>query len=145
MSTITRIETGQRMSQAVVHNGTIYLAGQVGAPGKSVADQTKAILKQIDRLLKLAGSNKSKILSAQIWLDDMRDFAEMNSVWDIWVDQENPPADVRSRKPLRAARVEVMDVEGEPGWYQVALSVRPHFKFMGANFELSLVGRLDRE
>lgn len=60
-------------------------------------------------------------------------------------DQENPPADVRSRKPLRAAKVEVMDVEGEPGWYQVALSVRPHFKFMGANFELSLVGRLDRE
>ncbi|MCV5208653.1 type VI secretion system contractile sheath large subunit, partial [Escherichia coli] len=58
---------------------------------------------------------------------------------------ENPPADVRSRKPLRAARVEVMDVEGEPGWYQVALSVRPHFKFMGANFELSLVSRLDRE
>ncbi|WP_374028419.1 hypothetical protein [Escherichia coli] len=50
-----------------------------------------------------------------------------------------------ARKPLRAARVEVMDVEGEPGWYQVALSVRPHFKFMGANFELSLVGRLDRE
>lgn len=46
-------------------------------------------------------------------------------------DQENPPADVRSRKPLRAAKVEVMDVEGEPGWYQVALSVRPHFKFMG--------------
>ncbi len=52
-------------------------------------------------------------------------------------DQENPPADVRSRKPLRAAKVEVMDVEGEPGWYQVALSVRPDFKFMGANSELS--------
>lgn len=60
-------------------------------------------------------------------------------------DQENPPADVRSRKPLRAAKVEVLDVEGEPGWYQVALSVRPHFKYMGASFELSLVGRLDKE
>ncbi|WGW01856.1 type VI secretion system contractile sheath large subunit [Vibrio sp. YMD68] len=59
-------------------------------------------------------------------------------------DQENPPADVRSRRPLRAAKVEVADVEGNPGWYQVALSVRPHFKYMGANFELSLVGRLDQ-
>ena len=59
-------------------------------------------------------------------------------------DQENPPADVRSRRPLRAARIEVSDVEGNPGWYQVSLSVRPHFKYMGANFELSLVGRLDQ-
>lgn len=60
-------------------------------------------------------------------------------------DQENPPADVRSRKPLRAAKIEVLDVDGEPGWYQVGLSVRPHFKYMGASFELSLVGRLDKE
>lgn len=60
-------------------------------------------------------------------------------------DQENPPADVRSRRPLRSAKIEVMDVEGDPGWYQVAMSVRPHFKYMGANFELSLVGRLDKE
>lgn len=60
-------------------------------------------------------------------------------------DQENPPADVRSRKPLRQAKIEVSDVEGEPGWYQVSLSVRPHFKYMGASFDLSLVGRLDRE
>ncbi|MDD1793401.1 type VI secretion system contractile sheath large subunit [Enterovibrio makurazakiensis] len=59
-------------------------------------------------------------------------------------DQENPPAEVRSRRPLRAAKVEVLDVEGNPGWYQVSLSVRPHFKYMGANFELSLVGRLDQ-
>lgn len=60
-------------------------------------------------------------------------------------DQENPPSEVRSRKPLRQAKIEVSDVEGEPGWYQVALSVRPHFKYMGASFELSLVGRLDRD
>lgn len=60
-------------------------------------------------------------------------------------DQENPPADVRSRRPLRAASVNVLDVEGDPGWYQVSLAVRPHFKYMGANFELSLVGRLDKE
>lgn len=70
---------------------------------------------------------------------------ELNSWIKQYVaDQENPPADVRSRRPLRAARIEVMDVEGNPGWYQVSLSVRPHFKYMGANFELSLVGRLDQ-
>ncbi|MBG6244425.1 type VI secretion system contractile sheath large subunit [Candidatus Symbiopectobacterium sp. 'North America'] len=60
-------------------------------------------------------------------------------------DQENPPADVRSRRPLRAAQIKVLDVEGEPGWYQVSLSVRHHFKYMGANFKLSLLGRLDKE
>lgn len=59
-------------------------------------------------------------------------------------DQENPPADVRSRRPLRAANISVQDVDGNPGWYQVSLSVRPHFKYMGASFELSLVGRLDQ-
>lgn len=59
-------------------------------------------------------------------------------------DQENPPSDIRSRRPLRGAKIEVSDIEGDPGWYQVTLSVRPHFKYMGANFELSLVGRLDQ-
>ncbi|MCP8463988.1 type VI secretion system contractile sheath large subunit [Pseudomonas sp. ZM23] len=60
-------------------------------------------------------------------------------------DQENPSAEVRSRRPLRAAQVLVSDVEGEPGWYRVSLSVRPHFKYMGADFTLSLVGKLDKE
>lgn len=60
-------------------------------------------------------------------------------------DQENPPAEVRSRRPLRAANIEVMDVEGNPGWYKVNLSVRPHFKYMGSDFTLSLVGKLDQE
>jgi type VI secretion system protein ImpC len=59
-------------------------------------------------------------------------------------DQENPPAEVRSRRPLRAAQITVADVEGDPGWYKVQLMVRPHFKYMGANFELSLVGKLDQ-
>ena len=68
-----------------------------------------------------------------------------NWIRQFVADQENPPADVRGRRPLRAAKIKVLDVEGEPGWYQVALSVRPHFKYMGANFELSLVGRLDKE
>lgn len=60
-------------------------------------------------------------------------------------DQENPSADVRARRPLRGARIEVTDVEGDPGWYKVSMSVRPHFKYMGASFELSLVGKLDQD
>ncbi len=60
-------------------------------------------------------------------------------------DQENPSADVRSRRPLRAAAIVVSDVAGDPGWYQVSVAVRPHFKYMGANFEISLVGRLDAQ
>ncbi|PYE87590.1 RidA family protein [Phyllobacterium leguminum] len=89
---IRRIESGPRMSQAVIHGHTVYLAGQVGAPGESVAAQTKAILAAIDQLLAKAGSAKSKILQAIIWLDDMANFAEMNAVWDAWVDPANTPA-----------------------------------------------------
>lgn len=90
--TIRRIEPGSRMSQAVIHGDTIYLAGQVEAPGKPVAEQTKGVLAKIDRLLAEAGSDQSKLLSATIWLADMRDFAAMNLVWDAWVDPANPPA-----------------------------------------------------
>ncbi|MDR6430318.1 RidA family protein [Brucella pseudogrignonensis] len=89
---IRRIEVGPRMSQAVVHGNTVYLAGQVGEPGASVTDQTKAVLVEVDRLLAAAGSDKSKILQAIIWLADMKDFAEMNAVWDSWVDKANTPA-----------------------------------------------------
>jgi len=100
------------MSQAVVHGDKVYLAGQVGAPGESVADQTKAILADIDRLLALAGSDKSKILTAQIWLDDMRDFAEMNAVWDAWVDKANAPARATGEASLATPdyRVEIIVV-----------------------------------
>ena len=75
---------------------------------------------------------------------------DLQSELNKWIkqyvaDQENPSADVRSRRPLRAAKVEVSDVAGDPGWYQVSLAVRPHFKYMGANFEISLVGRLDTQ
>ena len=90
--TITRIEAGPRMSQAVIHNDTIYLAGQVGAPGQPVAAQTQAILDQIEALLARAGSSKAHLLSATIWLADMDDFAEMNGVWDAWIAGTEPPA-----------------------------------------------------
>ena len=82
--TITRIETGPRMSEAVIHGDTVYLAGQVGE-GDSVTAQTQSALAEIERLLALAGSSKAHILRATIWLADMADFAEMNAVWDAWI------------------------------------------------------------
>ena len=92
MADIKRIECGNRMSMAVVHNGIAYLAGQVGKPGESVTEQTREVLAQVDRLLAEAGSDKTRILTAQIWLADMADFAEMNAVWDAWVPQGHCPA-----------------------------------------------------
>ena len=92
MADIKRIECGNRMSMAVVHNGIAYLAGQVGKPGDSVTEQTREVLAQVDRLLAEAGTDKTRILTAQIWLADMADFAEMNAVWDAWVPQGHCPA-----------------------------------------------------
>ncbi|ACL59805.1 RidA family protein [Methylobacterium nodulans] len=88
---IQRIETGARMSQAVVHGGTVYLAGQV-AEADGVAAQTQAILGQIEALLAQAGSSKERILSATIYLADMGSFADMNRVWDAWVPAGHAPA-----------------------------------------------------
>jgi enamine deaminase RidA (YjgF/YER057c/UK114 family) len=100
------------MSQAVVHGNTVYLAGQVGAPGESTAAQTTAVVEQIDRLLAEAGTDKSRILSATIWLADMADFADMNSVWDTWVDRDNPPARATGEARLAAPdyKVEIIVV-----------------------------------
>jgi enamine deaminase RidA (YjgF/YER057c/UK114 family) len=93
MTDIKRIDVGARMSQAVVHGNTVYLAGQVAqrAPGASVAEQTKDILARIDELLAQAGSDKTKLLSATIWITDMATFNEMNGVWDGWVSPGNTP------------------------------------------------------
>ncbi|WP_411352290.1 RidA family protein [Leisingera aquaemixtae] len=92
MSEITRKHTGQRMSQIVTHDETIYLAGQVGTAGASVEQQTKDCLAKIDALLAEAGSDKTRILQTVIWLADMKDFAEMNAVWDAWVPEGHAPA-----------------------------------------------------
>jgi len=92
MGDITRHHTNQRMSQIVQHGDTIYLAGQVGTAGASVAQQTQDCLDQIDTLLAEVGSDKSRILQAVIWLDNMSDFAEMNGVWDAWVPEGAAPA-----------------------------------------------------
>ena len=92
MPEIKRMNTAKRMSQVVVHNGTVYLAGQVGTPGASVEQQTRDILAKIEQLLDAAGTDKSHILQAIIWLKSMDSFAEMNAVWDAWVPEGHAPA-----------------------------------------------------
>ena len=91
---IERMQCGSRMSQIVVNAGTVYLADQVAmdAPGGSATDQTKNILARIDALLAEASSDKSKILSATIWLSNIKLYDEMNTIWDAWIDPDNPPA-----------------------------------------------------
>ena len=110
--TIKRIDAGPRMSQAVVHGNTVYTAGQVAqnAAGGSVAEQTKDILSAIDRLLGEAGTDKSKLLSATIWITDMETFDEMNGVWDAWVSPGNTPcrACVESKLANPKFTVEIM-------------------------------------
>lgn len=92
--TLKRIKTGRIMSQAVVHDGLVYTAGQVAtdAPGESIEAQTRDILARIEGLLAEAGTDKSKLLSANIWLTNMDDYDEMNAVWDTWVSEGNAPA-----------------------------------------------------
>ena len=110
--TIQRIDAGSRMSQAVIHGDTVYLAGQVGAPGEGVTAQTEAVLASIESLLARTGSDKSRILSATIWLADMADFAEMNAVWDRWIDGKDPPARATGEARLATPdyRVEIIVV-----------------------------------
>lgn len=88
---IIRTGVGSRMSETVIHNGVIYLAGQVGN-GATVKEQTADMLNEIDKLLAAAGSSKSNILSVTLWLSEMSNFEQMNSVWDAWIDPKNPPA-----------------------------------------------------
>jgi enamine deaminase RidA (YjgF/YER057c/UK114 family) len=115
---IERIGVGARMSQAVVHGDTIYLAGQVAgkAAGASVGEQTREILASIDRLLAEAGSDKTHILSATIYLTDIASFAEMNAVWDDWVAPGHTPAraTVEARLAAPAYRVEIVCVAAKP-------------------------------
>ena len=92
MSEIKRIGAGARMSEAVAYNGIVWLAGQVGTPGASVTQQTQDCLAEVDRILAEAGTDKTRILSVQIWLADIATFGEMNAVWDAWVPAGNTPA-----------------------------------------------------
>jgi enamine deaminase RidA (YjgF/YER057c/UK114 family) len=92
MTAIQRINPGPRMSEAVIHNGVAYLAGQVGTPGAPIKEQTAAVLAEVDRILALCGTDKTRILTAQIWLSDISTFSQMNEVWDAWVVPGHTPA-----------------------------------------------------
>jgi enamine deaminase RidA (YjgF/YER057c/UK114 family) len=109
---IQRFETGPRMSQVVVNGNTVYLAGVVAnrAAGESVTKQTQDILSIIDGHLARAGTDKSKLLTATIYITDMRTFAEMNAVWDAWVSPGNTPARATVEARLAAPQysVEIM-------------------------------------
>jgi len=111
---IERHETGPRMSKAVIHGDTVYLAGIVadGPKGKRWPSKPKNILSQIDGFLALAGTDKTKLLSANIWITDMANFAEMNSVWDSWVSPGNTPARATVEAKLASPdyKVEIMVV-----------------------------------
>ncbi|MCQ1059770.1 RidA family protein [Photobacterium sp. DNB23_23_1] len=90
---IERQETGQRMSRIVKHNGTVYLCGQVCADAtQGITEQTQTMLDKVEALLEQAGSDKEHMLSATIYIKDMKDFAEMNAVWDNWVPAGHAPA-----------------------------------------------------
>lgn len=109
MTEIKRIDCGKRMSEAVICNGIAWLAGQVGN-GATVAEQTQDALAEVDALLDRIGSDRTKILSAQIWLADIADFEEMNGVWDAWVAPGHAPARATGEARLASAqyRVEII-------------------------------------
>ena len=107
--TIRRIGVGKRMSQAVVYNGTVHTAGVVAEQnrGKSVLEQTREVLAEIDRILAEAGSDKTKLLKANIWLTDMSTFAQMNEAWDGWVAEGHTPARATVESKLAAPGYDV--------------------------------------
>lgn len=114
---IHRIAVGPRMSQAVVHGKTVYVAGQVATdPRADVTGQTEQILGQIDRLLQEAGTDKTRILSANVWLADIKTFADMNKAWDAWVAQGHTPARATTEAKLAAPefRVEIACIAALP-------------------------------
>ena len=108
---ITRHDPSSILSHAVEHGNTVYLAGIVAKDlNQDVKGQTKEIVDEIDRLLAKCGSHKSKVLSAQIWVTDIRNRAPMNEVWSAWVDPKNLPARacVESKLADPKALVEIM-------------------------------------
>ena len=107
--TLKRIGAGKRMSEAVIHGGKVYLSGFVAEKtvGKPVKAQTADILAQIDATLKQAGTNKSKVLKANIWLTDIKTWAEMNEAWDAWVVPGQTPARATVESKLAAPGLDV--------------------------------------
>ncbi|MFM9271135.1 RidA family protein [Halomonas elongata] len=114
---LTHYDSNARMSQIAIHNGTVYLAGQV--PSDASADmrsQTEQVLARIDELLGRAGTSREHLVSAQIWVNDMAEFADMNAAWDAWVTPGRPPvrAAVEARLAKPEWKVEIMVVAALP-------------------------------
>ena len=104
---ITRIDTGARSSRIVIHNDTVYLSGQVAEDSSAdLATQTQSTLSRVEKALTDAGSSKEQILSATIYLRDIKDFAAMNEVWNAWVPEGHAPA--RACVEARMARQELL-------------------------------------
>ena len=114
MAEIERFGVGQRLSDFIVHGDRIHFSGYVAeaAAGESVRDQTRDILAQIDESLAEAGSDKSKLIEATIWLADMASYAEMNSIWDAWVAPGRPPTracvEAKLASPKYAVEIRVL-------------------------------------
>jgi enamine deaminase RidA (YjgF/YER057c/UK114 family) len=117
MKMITRIKSGRRMSQGVVHGNTVYLAGQVASDvSADTAGQTREVLASIDKLLAEAGTDKTHLLAATIYLTDMSTFNEMNAIWDAWVAPGCAPARATVGAPLASSayRVEIVVTAARP-------------------------------
>ncbi len=112
MSEITKIQVTERMSRIVIHNGVVYLCGQVGCDSPNIQEQAKTMLSRVDALLEEAGSSRSRMLSATVYLRDMKDFAEFNEIWDAWVVPGEPPAracvEARMARPNLLCEVSVV-------------------------------------
>ncbi len=101
MSDIQRIGGSRRFSAITIHNGTVYLAGQVSQLTEGgIAEQSTDVFSKVDALLAEAGTDKSRVLSVQIWLKSMADYAGLNDVWDSWIDSGNPPVRVCVEAPM---------------------------------------------
>ena len=109
---IERLHKNKLYSEAVIDGNVVYLSGQGDPKGGAIADQTRFTLKSIDALLKEAGTNKSKLLSAMIWLSDIRNYDEVNKVWQKWIDPKNPPARacVEAKLAFPQVAIEIMVV-----------------------------------
>ena len=113
---IKRLHVGKRLSEVAIHNGTVYLAGQIASDNKQdILGQTREVLGHIDRLLAEAGSDKSRILSTQIYITDMANFPAMNTVWEAWVvpGQTPPRATVEAKLADPAGLVEIVVVAAQ--------------------------------
>lgn len=113
---IKRLHVGKRLSEVTIHNGTVYLAGQIASDNKQdIVGQTREVLASIDRLLAEAGSDKTRILSTQIFITDMANFPAMNTVWDTWVvpGATPPRATVEARLADPACLVEIVVVAAQ--------------------------------